>query len=257
MVYRTQVFVDEEYWPKQLKHPATTDELKARSVSSILYHQVVKVDRFSNWQRLRRTQAYVNRFIYNMIAKVRKLPQLVGILTRNEYQRAEQILFKQAQASTFLEEYICLLEERDFPTKSPIKKYLPYVDDEGVMRCKSRIDAAESALNSTKRPILLPGQHYIGKLILKHYHELYLHIHHKTAITCILQKFEIPKLRVEMGKVRSQCQQCKNLKARPRVPVMANLPSARLSTFTRPFSFIGIDYFGPLKVVSGREQLKR
>lgn len=38
---------------------------------------------------------------------------------------------------------------------------------------------------------------------------------------------------------------------------MSLLPKARLSPFTRPFSYVGIDYFGPLYVKVARHQEKR
>ncbi|XP_058456375.1 uncharacterized protein LOC131433794 [Malaya genurostris] len=38
---------------------------------------------------------------------------------------------------------------------------------------------------------------------------------------------------------------------------MADLPPARLAAFTRPFSFVGIDYFGPFTVSIGRRSEKR
>ncbi|XP_055918643.1 uncharacterized protein LOC129950746 [Eupeodes corollae] len=38
---------------------------------------------------------------------------------------------------------------------------------------------------------------------------------------------------------------------------MAQLPRARLGPFRRPFTFVGVDYFGPILVVHGRSQVKR
>ncbi|GBP02976.1 hypothetical protein EVAR_69127_1 [Eumeta japonica] len=41
------------------------------------------------------------------------------------------------------------------------------------------------------------------------------------------------------------------------MPQMASLPPARLASFERPFTFTGIDYFGPLYVSVGRRKEKR
>lgn len=38
---------------------------------------------------------------------------------------------------------------------------------------------------------------------------------------------------------------------------MAPLPPARLAAFERPFTYVGIDYFGPLFVAVGRRREKR
>ncbi|XP_065077340.1 uncharacterized protein LOC135700690 [Ochlerotatus camptorhynchus] len=49
------------------------------------------------------------------------------------------------------------------------------------------------------------------------------------------------------------CQFCKIRKA----PPMAPLPPARLAIHDRPFSYVGVDYFGPLLVKQGRLNVKR
>lgn len=38
---------------------------------------------------------------------------------------------------------------------------------------------------------------------------------------------------------------------------MVDLPPARLAAFTRPFTHVGIDYFGPIEVAVGRRVEKR
>ncbi|XP_062542409.1 uncharacterized protein LOC134210371 [Armigeres subalbatus] len=38
---------------------------------------------------------------------------------------------------------------------------------------------------------------------------------------------------------------------------MADLPAARLAAFTRPFTYVGVDYFGPMEAVIGRRTEKR
>lgn len=47
------------------------------------------------------------------------------------------------------------------------------------------------------------------------------------------------------------------MRAAPNPPKMADLPFARLAANTRPFSYIGIDYFGPMNVTVGRRTEKR
>lgn len=43
-------------------------------------------------------------------------------------------------------------------------------------------------------------------------------------------------------------------KAKPKAPEMSDLPPARLISFSRPFSYVGVDYFGPMIVTVGRER---
>lgn len=46
-------------------------------------------------------------------------------------------------------------------------------------------------------------------------------------------------------------------KATLAVPRMAPLPDARVTSRVNPFSFVGIDYFDPLLVAQGRDELKK
>lgn len=64
----------------------------------------------------------------------------------------------------------------------------------------------------------------------------------------INQKYDIPALRVVLKEVRNSCQKCKNDSAVPQIPEMAELPFARLAAYERPFTYVGVDYFGPFKV---------
>lgn len=85
----------------------------------------------------------------------------------------------------------------------------------------------------------------------------YHHHNNATQLNEIRQVYAIPKLRVQLKTITKNCQDCKINHAIPKPPQMASLPPARLATFTRPFSFIGIDYFGPLIVKVGRRSEKR
>lgn len=71
------------------------------------------------------------------------------------------------------------------------------------------------------------------------------------------QRFFIPRIRVALKRVVTKCQFCKNKRAQPVVPSMADLPAARLTPYSRAFTNTGIDYFGPLLVTIKRSVVKR
>lgn len=50
---------------------------------------------------------------------------------------------------------------------------------------------------------------------------------------------------------------CKIKNVVPVIPQMANFPRARLSSFQSPFTFTGLDFFGPMFVVVNRHKEKR
>lgn len=71
------------------------------------------------------------------------------------------------------------------------------------------------------------------------------------------QKFVISHLRHFLKTVRKSCQHCKIQFATPNIPSMADLPECRLAAFTRPFTYVGVDCFGPIQVAVGRRLEKR
>ena len=60
-----------------------------------------------------------------------------------------------------------------------------------------------------------------------------------------------------MRRVLRRCVDCQRRNARPGEQFMADLPEDRLTPEKPPFSFVGIDYFGPLEVKQGRSRVKR
>lgn len=270
-----------DHWPVQpsLKE-STNEELRLH----VLLHSTVlplQVTNFSKWNRLRRSMAYVKRFVHNMLAvknkwqKVRggitedesseadqcaiqvMMDRRDGIFTSDEYQQAEIEIFKIAQWEGFGDEITAVKNNLQLEKSSPIKNCLPYLDDNGILRSKSRLDFMESCSEDFRRPILLPNNHYITKLLMQYYHDKFWHQLNESAINEINQRFLIPSIKAAFKKMRSQCQMCKNNAAKPIVPLMGNLHKSRLQVFTRAFTFIGIDYFGPLNVAVGRQRQKR
>ncbi|XP_065088311.1 uncharacterized protein LOC135709824 [Ochlerotatus camptorhynchus] len=86
---------------------------------------------------------------------------------------------------------------------------------------------------------------------------MYGHQNGETVVNEIRQKFHISNLGTEVQKIARRCLWCRVYKAQPKVPRMAPLPEERVTSFVRPFSLVGIDYFGPCLIKIGRSQVKR
>ncbi|XP_055591249.1 uncharacterized protein LOC129743288 [Uranotaenia lowii] len=258
---------DELTWPtEQISREITNEELKA----AIYYHEQVHqapanlfdTTRFSSWNHLRRTAAWVRRFIVNKVLQFKNQPLALGPLSGQEIYRGEMILFRQAQYEKFAAEILTLSNDRNahklLPRSSSIYELWPFLDEDKVLREKTRIGSCEIASIDAKNPIILPKSSHISKLIVKHYHEQFYHRNHRTVLNELRQRFRIvPRFASVLRKVRAECQVCKNLRSVPQPPPMSDLPAARLAAFSRPFSFIGIDYFGPINVTVKRSSEKR
>ncbi|XP_062539257.1 uncharacterized protein LOC134207565 [Armigeres subalbatus] len=258
---------NEEAWPQSFTRgkPTDTELLQNLQVHYTPPEPVIRVQNFSSWKRLQRVLALVQRFIKNCRLKMEQKPIEVGPLNAAELRTVEAHLIRIAQQEGFPEELRTLRNAAQHPEKttkllpesSPLYKLLPWIDDLGIMRMKTRIAACQYATDDAKNPIILPRYHHITTLIIHHYHNRYHHQNHETVINEIRQKYQISRLRSCYSQVRRDCQRCKNDHSVPNTPIMANLPPGRLAAFCLPFTHVGIDYFGPIEVAVGRRREKR
>ncbi|XP_055589201.1 uncharacterized protein LOC129741485 [Uranotaenia lowii] len=265
-----------EEWPNQPKSiDNTNEELRPKLLLQIATHQsIVNIENFSCWRRLYRSTAMVIRAVNefrsllhpsrkNMKPK-RLNPDIESIppLNREELVAAQNLLYKEVQICTTADEYTLLKESsgespKVLPKSSKLYRLSPFVDTNGVMRIHSRTKTCQYTDLHSKNPIVLPREHHMTRLVVQHFHKNLYHRNHETAINQLRLRYYIPKLRVVYRTMRGNCQRCKNEKASPEPPPMADLPEARLAAFCRPFTHAGIDYFGPMLVVVHRRSEKR
>ncbi|XP_058443868.1 uncharacterized protein LOC131425755 [Malaya genurostris] len=253
-------------WPVQpANHGVATNEIIASVNVHATCEPVISFVRYSNWRKLLRVTAYVLRFVRNVRARVKQHTQSTGALEQPELLEAECCIYRQVQLDAFSEE-VSLLKCTDditrqniiqLPKSSSLYKLSPFLDTHGVLRMRGRTAGCQFINDNAGHTILLPKDHPVTSLIIQYVHERYHHLNHETTVNELRQKYRIAKLRTICNKVRRSCQYCKNSRARPQPPVMADLPPARLAAYTRPFSYAGIDYFGPMQVVVGRRTEKR
>lgn len=249
----------EDQWPveKEINEKEVIEELRPRYAHAINFHHVkYEVDRFSNWSRLLRSQAFLLRFVFNIKAAVNKTDPKYGIFSREEYVKSERILIIQAQMEEYEDEYALLSKNKSVARSSCLNKYSPYIDNAGLIRCSSRLDV-DSIPASFRAPIILPNYHRVTFLILGNYHKMYAHRNFETVVNEVNQRYVVPYLRKILKLVRKECQRCRVIDARAQTPRMSALPPERLSPFFSAFTFTGIDFFGPLMVVVGRHREKR
>lgn len=243
-------------WPKSktLTKVSDTDELK-RPFFYIEKREnndfMLNVEYFSDWRRLYRAVAtfllYIKR-LYNIVKQKNHRIQLSSSFIAD----AKTILIKYAQQSEFSRDITQLTNKGLVEKSSKLIDLNPYIDREGLLRSRSR---AEFLI--TEDVIVLPNKHHVTYLIVRNYHTKYHHVSHETVINTIRGKYYIPKLRILYKSVRKLCQFCRNKDVMPLVPQMAPLPRARLAAFQLPFTYVGIDYFGPFYVTVHRRKEKR
>lgn len=258
----------ESEWPapKLITPNSTTEEMKvSHSHSKIVIPTIVDASKFSSWQRLVRAVGNAKRISAWMVAKLRKMPRPSLNLSQEDLVDSERRLIRQAQWESYTEEMAILHRNQSTEPKgnksidkgSSIVGCSPYIDEFGLMRVQGRIDSATAVTEDAKRPIILPKSNAITKLIVYHYHTKFKHQNHETVINELRQRFYIPQIRTVLKSVRWNCAMCKLRRCKPMAPQMADLPKVRFEAGIRPFTYTGLDYFGPFSVKVGRQSHKR
>ena len=205
--------------------------------------------RSSSWRKLIRVTAYVLRFLKNLRAHVYNKSEEKGELngsengplTPNELQKAENRWIKECQESL-----------RDRLCKEEFSKLSPYTDQEGIIRVGGRADKAQVSYE-TKHPSLLPREHWISSLIVRHAHQCG-HPGVATTVAKVRNRYWIVGAHDLAKSIKYRCVFCREMEAKAELQVMADLPSSRLKPFTPPFHFTSCDYFGPYNVKIGRNK---
>ncbi|XP_075170474.1 uncharacterized protein LOC142242837 [Haematobia irritans] len=245
----------ETSWPDNYNDVSSTEEeLKEHNlVIEEVKDEFIKFERFSRWCRLHRAMGFVIRFVER---SRKRCDDFCIELTQHELQVAEKILLQGAQKQVFKAEIECLKNNKEIPRNSSIYKLCPFLDDKGILRLNGRIGNAEVE-TEIKFPVILPTYHHVTKLLILHYHCIYHHGNNETIVNEIRQRYHIPRLRAICKATAKQCQMCKIKNAIPQPPQMAKLPRSRLASYVSPFTFTGVDFFGPIMITVNRHKEKR
>ncbi|XP_063538069.1 uncharacterized protein LOC134747373 [Cydia strobilella] len=131
-----------------------------------------------------------------------------------------------------------------------------FVDMDGLLRCKGRLMNTMCSYD-TKYPILIPkNSEFTDRLILET-HQRYYHVGTPHTLCIIRQKYWIPQGRAKVQRIIRKCQQCVKHGGGPyKLPPTPALPAER-ANYSAPFTYTGIDYFGPILVTENGQMRKR
>ena len=241
--------------PEFLKHPesdwpvnkfATTQEdLKEFIALHTTEHfQIVRENDYSEWWRLVKHLTVMLKFTQ----WIKDKKNFYKCFNLEDVERIENLLYRKVQWEMYPNEMEDLVQNYSLTKPSPLMKLTPFLDDEGVMRSGSRLNNDSQRNMCVKIPIILPQNHRIVLLLIKAYHERYLHKNTRVVMDAIEQKYMIHNLRAVLKRVESACSSCIIRKAKPIAPQMAALKECRTDSVTYPFVQTGVDYFGPFDV---------
>ena len=243
-----------------------------------------RVDYFSDWFRAKRAVAVCRRYLEVLWEKVkaRKGNHLKGVKPSatqkyqpvgiEELKKAEREIVKQIQGKAFDKEIKALeslrsneeIQKRNETRKrnqvvreaSTLYRLDPFLDKHGVLRVGGRIQQA-SLSEDIKNPVILPRRGHVTELVIKDFHEKTQHQGRAFTLNEIRSSgYWITGCSSAVSIFIKNCVTCQRLRAKVQEQKMADLPEERLEP-SPPFSYCGVDLFGPWYVKEGRKELKR
>ncbi|XP_049336713.1 uncharacterized protein LOC125802504 [Astyanax mexicanus] len=247
-------------WKPEFQWPADeTPELEigdpevraAQSLTTETTRQFNIVDRlskFSSWSRAVRAVARILRCIRKNKSK--------GITTVEERENAESAIIKNLQGQVFQNELGLLNKDIPLPSNNRLHRLNPFIDKDGVLKVGGRL-CNSSLSNSFKHPIILPKDHHITRLIIAHHHEKVEHQGKGLTLNEIRANgYWMPGVGRTVASYIHRCVTCRKLRKPVEEQRMADLPPERVEQ-SAPFTYCGMDCFGPFPTKQGRKVYKR
>ena len=211
-----------------------------------------RLTRFSEWSKAVKAVARLQRFI-------RKHKTDSNISTVEERKVAEKSIMKMVQQGFFQEEIKqlnsgSLSKSRNFQLHS----LDPFIDDQGYLRVGGRLKQSTLPFE-IKHHVILPKDSHIciSSLIIAYYLEKIQHQGRGMTINEIRSNgIWIVGCSKAVASRIYKCVKCRKMRRPKEEQLMSDLPEDRMET-SPPFTFCGMDCFGPFYVKEGHKEIKR
>lgn len=224
---------------------------QAQALNTLVERQdslLERLSRFSKWT----TAVYVVARIQRLAERSKNKDPLNVV----ERRRASLTLIRLAQHNAFKEELSILSHQsKKLSHNHPLYQLDPVLHD-GIIRVGGRLRRASLALD-VRHPIVLPNSGNVTRLILSHCHEKTQHQGRGQTVNEIRANgyWIIGASKAVASYIRG-CVVCRKARRPTEQQRMADLPADRVES-APPFSFCGMDCFGPFLTKQGRKEQKR
>ena len=220
-----------------------------------------RIERFSDWHRARRAVALCSKYIQKLKKRVNKEPSEVVQVSAEDMEKAGKSIIHAAQSKAFQDEFKLSAREAEekgsFPKqktarlRSSINKLDPFIDEHGILRVGGRLKHADLS-DEVKHPVILPKGSHVTSLIIRYHHENTKHQGKGITLNQIRSHgFWIIGGSSAVSNVIASCVTCRKLRGAVIEQKMSDLPEDRLESCP-PFTYCGVDYFGPFTIKERR-----
>ena len=203
------------------------------------------IESCSSLLTLQRRVAWIVRFCQWVADK--RIARSTGPLPLEEFSQSTQVIVCCVQNESFPEDVKEVKLNKEIEKFSKVGNLRP-VSVDGVLRVGVRLQKVVVLSWDEKRPMVLPKRHQVSQLIVRHYHESAVRSGREQMLCELRRMFWIIGGRGLVKNTIRSCIRCRTMNAKPLEQFIGSLPRARLEAYRPPFTFTGVDLFGPLTV---------
>ena len=131
----------------------------------------------------------------------------------------------------------------------------PFIDSHSVLRVEGRLKRSDLPYH-VKHPAIIPRKGHVTTLIIRHHHQKIAHQGRGMTLNELRANgYWIIGGHSAVGYHITNCVACQRYRGNVQEQEMANLPVDRMES-EGPFTYCGVDYFGPWHIKEGRKELK-
>ena len=160
------------------------------------------------------------------------------------------LIVKLVQRQCLQDDYIALGSGKQVKASSRLANLSPILLD-GVIHVGGRLQNAPICTEAI-HPMIVPNEHPVAILIIRHYHQTVGHVGREHVLAALHQCYWILNARVLTRQVLRHCIDCCKRHEASMRQFMGELSRARLTPYKPPFTYTGLDFFGPFHVKRGR-----
>jgi len=255
---------EKEFWvsPK-LKYIPGSEIIKEEKIEAIIEREpskpsIIRTKRFSNYWRLVRALAYAFKFLSKIGLKIKWIGILSNYSTNNNNINNNKNNLSSEELK-FSINYLILKAQEKFPPKEEIIKQLNIIKIQNLLACQGRLREADIP-NEAITPIYLPKEAWLTKLIILNIHKENNHCGTQLLLGILRMRYWLPQgrrvVRETLKSTHYGCLICRKFNLQSYANKRFDLLPKERVNMARPFSMVGVDYFGPLNIKIQNQQNK-
>ena len=234
--------------PENLEYK--TDMVMIAHTSEVMDTWITRLaERVGKLHKILGTMYQVIRFTEMVAPGAKNTPDYLKLSPARIRQWCMEMLITTAQWQVYGDQ-IRMLKKKEH-MNGQLEKLDVFLDDNGMMRVMTRLPHDEEPnAYDTAKPLLLPKHNTITERIVMAEHAKLYHQGFEHLLANLRRKYWIIGSRREIKRIIAKCKDRRCRKIELKHQRMADLPMERLKE--RPWTFISIDYWGPMEVKNAK-----